>query len=106
MKSTKAVAEQIAELQGFDVVFVARDGSDISSRRVEDYRPEGTPVIIDNIVEQIDDLVAPVRGTGWQTSHPGDRTVRQQLHLIFKNNGLPIGGELYSRAYDYIRENY
>ena len=72
----------------------------------EDYRPDGTPVIIDNIVEQIDALVGPVRGTGWQTSHPGDRTIRQQLHLIFKNNGLPIGGELYSRAYDYIRENY
>ena len=72
----------------------------------EDYRPEGTPVVIETIVEQIDALVEPVRGTGWQTSHPGDRTVRQQLHLIFKNNGLPIGGALFDRAYAYIRENY
>jgi type I restriction enzyme R subunit len=72
----------------------------------EDYRPEGTPVVIETIVEQIDALVEPVRGTGWQTSHPGDRTVRQQLHLIFKNNGLPIGGTLFDRAYAYIRENY
>jgi len=72
----------------------------------EDYRPEGTPVVIETIVEQIDALVEPVRGTGWQTSHPGDRTVRQQLHLIFRNNGLPIGGELFDRAYAYIRENY
>jgi type I restriction enzyme M protein len=37
MKSTKSVAQQIAEIEGFDVEFVARDGSDISSRRVDDY---------------------------------------------------------------------
>jgi type I restriction enzyme R subunit len=50
--------------------------------------------------------VQPVRGTGWQTSHPGDRTVRQELRLILKNSGLPPAGELFDRAYAYIRENY
>jgi len=50
--------------------------------------------------------VQPVRGTGWQTSHPGDRMVRQELRLILKNSGLPPAGELFDRAYAYIRENY
>jgi type I restriction enzyme R subunit len=72
----------------------------------EEYRPEGVSVVIDNVVEQVDSLVAPVRGTGWQTSHPGDRTVRQELRLILRNNGLPVAGELFDRAYAYIRENY
>jgi type I restriction enzyme R subunit len=72
----------------------------------EEYKPEGVPVVIENIVEQVDLLVKPVRGTGWQTSHPGDRMVRQELRLILKNNGLPPAGELFDRAYAYIRENY
>jgi len=72
----------------------------------EEYRPEGVSVVIDNVVEQVDSLVAPVRGTGWQTSHPGDRTVRQELRLILRNNGLPVAGELFDHAYAYIRENY
>jgi type I restriction enzyme R subunit len=72
----------------------------------EAYKPQGVPVVIERVVENVDSLVQPVRGTGWQTSHPGDRTVRQELRLILKNNGLPPAGELFDRAYAYIRENY
>jgi type I restriction enzyme R subunit len=72
----------------------------------EEYRPEGVPVIIENVVEQVDELVQPVRGTGWQTSHPGDRTVRRSLREILYKNGLPQSGELFDNAYAYIRENY
>ena len=72
----------------------------------EECRPEGTPVVIETVVEQVDSLVSPVRGTGWQSSHPGDRTVRQELRLILRNSGLPPAGELFDRAYAYIRENY
>jgi type I restriction enzyme R subunit len=72
----------------------------------EEYKPEGVPLVIENVVENVDSLVQPVRGTGWQTSHPGDRMVRQELRLILKNNGLPPSGELFDRAYAYIRENY
>ncbi len=72
----------------------------------EECRPDGTPVVIEMVVEQVDSLVSPVRGTGWQSSHPGDRTVRQELRLILRNSGLPPAGELFDRAYAYIRENY
>jgi type I restriction enzyme R subunit len=72
----------------------------------EEFRPDGVPVVIENVVEQVDSLVSPVRGTGWQTSHPGDRHVRQELRVVLKNNGLPISGELFDRAYAYISENY
>ena len=72
----------------------------------EEFKPEAVPLIIETIVEKVDSLVQPVRGTGWQTSHPGDRTIRQELRLILKNAGLPPAGELFDRAYAYIRENY
>jgi type I restriction enzyme R subunit len=72
----------------------------------DEYKPEGVPFVIETVVEQVDSLVQPVRGTGWQTSHPGDRTVRQELRLILKKSGLPPAGGLFDRAYAYIRENY
>ena len=72
----------------------------------EEYRPEGVPVIIETVVEKVDELVEPVRGSGWQTSFPGDRKVRQELRMILHSNGLPPSGELFDHAYAYIRENY
>jgi hypothetical protein len=32
--------------------------------------------------------------------------VRRQLRLVLSRNGLAATGELYDRAYAYIRENY
>jgi type I restriction enzyme R subunit len=58
------------------------------------------------VVGKIDDLVGPIRASGWQTSHPGDRLVRQELRLILRDSGLPPAGDLFDHAYAYIRENY
>ncbi|HEY5482769.1 MAG TPA: HsdR family type I site-specific deoxyribonuclease [Propionibacteriaceae bacterium] len=73
---------------------------------LEEYAPPGVPVIVAKVVEDIDTLVRPIRGTHWQESQPGDREVRRQLRLILKNSGLPPSGDLYDRAYAYIREHY
>jgi type I restriction enzyme R subunit len=73
---------------------------------LEEFAPPDTPVIIANVVDEIDAIVRPSRGTGWQESQPGDREVRRQLRLVLKDSGLPPSGELYDRAYRYIREHY
>jgi type I restriction enzyme R subunit len=73
---------------------------------LEQYAPPGIPVIVSKVVEEIDALVRPIRGTRWQESQPGDREVRRQLRLVLKNSGLPPSGDLYDRAYAYIREHY
>lgn len=73
---------------------------------LQEYAPAGTPAIVEHVVEQIDAIVKPIRGTRWQESQPGDREVRRQLRLVLRNNGLPPAGDLYDRAYDYIREHY
>ncbi len=70
---------------------------------LDEYKPAGVPFVIETVDEQVDSFVQPVRGTGWQTSHPGDRTVRQELRLILRNPGLPPAGELFDRALAYIR---
>jgi len=55
---------------------------------------------------QIFNEYAPVRGSGWQTSVPQDQDVRKQLRLILRKHSLPPTGELFNRAYAYVRENY
>jgi type I restriction enzyme R subunit len=72
----------------------------------EEYSPEERPVAIEQIVDEVDALVAPIRGTGWQSSHPGDQAVRRELRLALAKFSLPPTGDLFDRAYAYIRENY
>ncbi|HVA84749.1 MAG TPA: hypothetical protein VNF73_00380, partial [Candidatus Saccharimonadales bacterium] len=71
-----------------------------------EYAPAGTPVIVERVVEQIDAIVKPIRGTRWQESQPGDREVRRQLRQVLHVNALPPQGDLFDRAYAYIREHY
>lgn len=73
---------------------------------LQEYAPPDTPVIIEEVVQTIDEIVRQVRFTGWTTSQPGDRTVRRELRQVLKRFGLPTTGELFNRAYAYIRENY
>lgn len=73
---------------------------------LEEYAPPGIPLILEHVVDEIDSIVKPVRGSRWQESQPGDREVRRQLRLVLKNNGLPPSGDLFDRAYSYIREHY
>ena len=73
---------------------------------VEEYKPEGTPVIVDDVVRDIDAIVKQVRFTGWNETQEGDRTVRKELRLVLKRYALPVTGPLFDHAYAYIRENY
>jgi type I restriction enzyme, R subunit len=73
---------------------------------LREYAPPDTPVIIEEVVQEIDSIVKQVRFTGWTSSQPGDRAVRKELKLALKKFGLPTTGELFDRAYGYIRENY
>jgi type I restriction enzyme R subunit len=99
-------AEQADDVGRLDEVKVIDPDRGALTQILEEYAPENVPVIIETVVEQIDAIVRPVRGTGWQDSQPNDRKVRQEIRLILRNNGLPVEGELFDRAYDYIRKHY
>ncbi len=71
-----------------------------------EYAPPDVPVIIENVVTDIDTIVRQVRFTGWTQTQNGDRTVRREIRLVLKKYGLPSTGELFDHAYAYIRENY
>ncbi len=73
---------------------------------VDQYKPAGTPVIVDDVVRDIDTIVKQVRFTGWNETQEGDRTVRKELRQVLKKFGLPLTGLLFDNAYGYVRENY
>ena len=72
----------------------------------EEYKPADRVVAVELVVQEVDAIVEPIRGHGWQTSHPGDQKVRRELKKVLKKFGLAPTGDLHDRAYAYIRENY
>lgn len=99
-------AEKANEEGRLDEIKVVDPDKGALTQILAEYAPPDVPVIIETVVEKIDAIVRPVRGTGWQESQPGDREVRQQLRLVLKDSGLPPQGEIFDRAYAYIREHY
>lgn len=73
---------------------------------VDQYKPTGTPIIVNDVVRDIDTIVKQVRYTGWNETQEGDRTVRKELRVVLKKYALPITGPLFDNAYAYISENY
>jgi type I restriction enzyme R subunit len=73
---------------------------------VEQYKPEGTPVIVEDVVRDIDTIVKQVRFTGWNTNQDGDRLVRKELRGVLRRYSLAPTGPLFDQAYAYVSENY
>lgn len=71
-----------------------------------EYAPDGAPQILTSVVTDIDTIVRQVSFSGWNETQAGDRTVRREVRLVLKKHGLPTTGDLFNRAYAYIRENY
>jgi len=73
---------------------------------VEQYKPDNTPVIVTDVVRDIDAIAWQVTYSGWNDSQPGDKAVRKEIRVVLKRYALPLTGPLFDNAYAYIRENY
>lgn len=73
---------------------------------VEQYKPDNTPVIVIDVVRDIDTIARQVTYSGWNDSQPGDKEARKQIRLVLQKYALPVTGPLFDNAYAYIRENY
>ena len=72
----------------------------------EEARNENTPVIVERIVGDIDEIVRYIRFDGWQNTHAGERQVKMALRKTLFKYKLHQDQELFDRAYRYIREYY
>jgi len=72
----------------------------------EEARSGDTPVMVQRVVDDIDEIVRAVRFDGWQNTHAGEREVKQALRRTLYKYKLHQDQELFDRAYGYIREYY
>ena len=72
----------------------------------EEVRDAETPVAVEQLVKDIDEIVRIVRFPGWQTTSAGEREVKQALRKTLFNVKLHQDAELFDKAYGYIKEYY
>ena len=69
-------------------------------------RNVNTPVIVERIVKDIDDIVKIVRFDGWQTTVAGKREVKRALRSVVSVKYKIKDKELFDKAYGYIEQYY
>lgn len=72
----------------------------------ESAKNEQTPIMVERVVSDIDDIVRVVRFDGWQATHAGEREVKKALRRTLFKYQLHSDVDLFSRAYDYICKYY
>lgn len=72
----------------------------------ESAKSEKTPIAIEMLVTEIDNVVNIVRFDKWQWTNAGTREVKKALRTALRKQGLHKDNELFDKAYNYIREYY
>lgn len=65
-----------------------------------------TPIVVERIVNDIDEIVRIVRFPGWQQTVAGEREVQKALRKTLLKYQLHREQELFDRAYAYIKQYY
>jgi len=69
-------------------------------------KTDTTPIIVERIVNDIDEIVRVVRFDGWQNTTVGERGVKRELRKVLWTKYQIREEDLFNRAYDYIKEYY
>jgi type I restriction enzyme R subunit len=69
-------------------------------------RNEKTPVVVERVVADIDEIVRLVRFPGWQQTAAGEREVRKALRKSLLKYQLHHDVDLFEKAYGYIKQYY
>jgi len=72
----------------------------------DEVRNGDTPVIVERVVADIDEIVRQVRFPGWQQTEAGEREVKRALRRSLLKYKLHTDQDLFDRAYAYIDRYY
>ena len=81
-------------------------GKEALTELFEEVKNSETPIIVERVVADIDEIVRVVRFDGWQDTHAGEREIRKALRKTLFKYKLHQDTELFDRAYGYIRTYY
>ena len=65
-----------------------------------------TPIMVERVVTDIDEIVRLVRFPGWQDTLAGEREIKKALRKALFKYKLHADEELFEKAYTYIRQYY
>lgn len=71
-----------------------------------DVKTAETPIIVERVVTDIDEIVRLVRFPGWQDTLAGEREIKKALRKALFKYKLHADEELFEKAYSYIRQYY
>jgi len=72
----------------------------------EEVKNRDTPIMVERVVTDIDEIVRVVRFDGWQNTHAGEREVRMALRKTLFKYKLHQDKDLFEKAYKYIAMYY
>ena len=82
------------------------EGKAALTKLFQETKTPETPIIVERVVNDIDEIVRYVRFDGWQNTHAGEREVKMALRKTLFKYRLHQDQELFDRAYGYIRQYY
>ena len=76
------------------------------SELFNEVRTANTPIVVERVVADIDEIVRLVRFPGWQDTLSGEREIKKALRKSLFKYKLHADEELFEKAYNYIRQYY
>ena len=73
---------------------------------LNEVRTAETPIMVERVVTDIDEIVRLVRFPGWQDTQAGEREVKKALRKALFKYKLHADEDLFEKAYSYIRQYY
>jgi type I restriction enzyme, R subunit len=72
----------------------------------QEVKNDQTPVIVERVVADVDEIVRLVRFPGWQNTSAGEREVKKALRSTLFKYKLHADTELFEKAFGYIKQYY
>lgn len=107
LKSLLDLAKDVVEAEKEQPAEVVEDeGKAALTELFGEVKNPQTPVIVERVVQDIDEIVRQVRFPGWQQTAAGEREVQKALRKSLLKYKLHTDQDLFDRAYGYIRQYY
>lgn len=107
LKEILDVARKVVEAErGLDTREERDQAKEALTELFNEAKNKGTPVIVERIVTDIDEIVKKVRFPDWQLTSQGERLVQKELRRTLFKYRLHTDQELFDQVYSYIRQYY
>jgi len=106
LKGLLDIAKETVKLERETEAEPVDDTREALSKIFMECKVDKTPVIVEQIVQDIDDVVEVTRFDGWQWTKTGEREIKKALRKTLLKCMLHKEQDLFDKAYEYIREHY